>query len=92
MLPVLTCFVELPENFNGGIFISKISFMHISSLLLILPLFGDLQPLLEVLGVPTRIFLLMNYPHHCPSTVMRPSYIVTEQHTPTLLLLTGDML
>ena len=55
-------------------------------------MFGDLSPLLEVMCVLTRIFLLMHYQHHFTSTILWPCYIVTEYHTPTSFSLDGAIL
>ena len=59
-----------PENFNGGKLCNEIGLSASKIYLLKSPLFGDMLPLLPVLVVLKSIFLLMNSPHHCPSTIM----------------------
>ena len=56
------------------------------------PMFGDIYPLLPVMGVLTRIFMLMHSLHHFHSTILLPWYIVTAYHTTTSLLLAGAIL
>ena len=55
-------------------------------------MFGDMSPFLPVLGVLTRKFLLMHYPHHCTYMIRWSCYNVTAYHTPTSFLLVIDIL
>ena len=91
-LPVINCFVGPSANFNGGKFPTEIGLSDYKLFLWIVPLFGDTYTFLEVLSVMTRLFLLMNYPRHCPSTFLWPCYIMRAYHTPTSFLLDSAIL
>ena len=67
-------------------------YLHPYSIFLIQPLAGGPIFLLPLVSLLTMTFLLMNYPHHCPSMILWLYCNETAYHTPTSFLLAGAIL